>query len=197
LKAAYAEAARGAPAELHVVHASFAVGPSASATLGPPLDAFAAVPALSVDEQQARLVAHLDKVFESVPGFRDRPVRVFAHVVVNEPVLGLTALATALQAQLLVVGTHGHHGVTRWLLGSVAEGAVRQATCPVLVIPPEPNELPVPAVEPPCARCVAARTSSNGVEMWCEQHRQRHDRRHTYYQNDRVSLDHSLPLVVR
>ena len=198
LKAAYAEAMRSVPAELHVVHATFAVGPDASVSLGRPREGLGSAPAaLSVDEQQAQLIQHLDRVFESLPGIHERQVRVFAHVVLNEPVLGLTAVASALEAQLLVVGTHGHHGITRWLLGSVAEGAVRQSTCPVLVIPPEPNELPVPAVEPPCARCVAARASSGGTEMWCEQHRERHDRRHTYYQNDRVSSDHNLPLVVR
>jgi nucleotide-binding universal stress UspA family protein len=197
LKAAFAEALRGAPAELHVVHATFAVGPNASVSLGQPAEGFGPIPALSVDEQQAQLTQHLDKVFASLPGFHERQVRVFAHVVPNEPVLGLTALASALEAQLLVVGTHGHRGITRWLLGSVAEGAVRQSTCPVLVIPPEPNELPLPAVEPPCARCTAARASSNSREMWCEQHRERHDRRHTYYQNDRVSSDNNLPLVSR
>lgn len=197
LKAAYAEALRSAPAELHVVHASFAVGPNASVSLGRHFEGYGPIAALTIDEQQAQLVQHLDKVFECLPGFHERQVRVFAHVVLNEPVLGLTAVASALEAQLLVVGTHGHHGITRWLLGSVAEGALRQSACPVLVIPPEPGGLPVPAIEPPCARCVAARASSGGVEMWCEQHRERHDRRHTYYQNDRASLDHNLPLVVR
>lgn len=197
LKVAFAEAMRSVPAELHVVHATFAVGPNASVSPGRAFEGFGPVPALTVDEQQARLIQHLDQVFESLPGFHEGQVRVFAHVVLNEPVVGLTAVASALEAQLLVVGTHGHHGITRWLLGSVAEGALRQATCPILVIPPEPNELAVPTIEPPCARCVAARTSSGGAEMWCEQHRERHDRRHTYYQNDRVSLDHNLPLVVR
>jgi nucleotide-binding universal stress UspA family protein len=36
---------------------------------------------------------------------------------------------------LIVVGTHGHTGVSRILLGSVAERVVRGARCPVLVVP--------------------------------------------------------------
>jgi nucleotide-binding universal stress UspA family protein len=195
--AAYESARRSAPAELHVVHASFAAGPGSGVSLAPPYAGVGPIPILSVEEQQAQLVRHLDEVFASAPGFHDRQVRVVAHVILDQPALGLTELASVLEAQLLVVGTHGHHGVTRWLLGSVAESAVRRATCPVLVIPPEAHELPVPAIEPPCPRCVAARTSSNGQELWCEQHRERHDRRHTYYQNDRVSNDHSLPLISR
>jgi nucleotide-binding universal stress UspA family protein len=39
-----------------------------------------------------------------------------------------------LQADLLVVGTHGHTGLARLLLGSVAEELIRLATCSVLVV---------------------------------------------------------------
>lgn len=37
-------------------------------------------------------------------------------------------------ADLIVMGTHGRRGVTRALLGSVAESIVRTAPCPVLTI---------------------------------------------------------------
>jgi nucleotide-binding universal stress UspA family protein len=37
--------------------------------------------------------------------------------------------------ELIVVGTHGRTGVSRLLLGSVAERVTRGATCPVLVVP--------------------------------------------------------------
>lgn len=35
---------------------------------------------------------------------------------------------------LIVIASHGRTGVTRALLGSVAEGVMRQAPCPVLVV---------------------------------------------------------------
>lgn len=38
------------------------------------------------------------------------------------------------QADLIVIGTHGRTGLTRLILGSVAEGVVREATVPVLLI---------------------------------------------------------------
>ena len=37
-------------------------------------------------------------------------------------------------ADLIVMGTHGRRGPTRWWLGSVAERVVREATVPVLVV---------------------------------------------------------------
>ena len=37
-------------------------------------------------------------------------------------------------ADLIVMGTHGRHGVGRALLGSVAESVVRTSPCPVLTI---------------------------------------------------------------
>lgn len=37
---------------------------------------------------------------------------------------------------LVVVGTHGHRGLTRFLLGSTAEFVFRNATCPVLTVGP-------------------------------------------------------------
>jgi nucleotide-binding universal stress UspA family protein len=45
------------------------------------------------------------------------------------------------RAELLIVGTHGRHGVDRLLAGSVAEKVVRQASCSVLVarVQPEPD----------------------------------------------------------
>lgn len=43
--------------------------------------------------------------------------------------------ATAFNADLLVMGTHGRSGLKRLMMGSVAERTLRQATLPVLLIP--------------------------------------------------------------
>lgn len=40
------------------------------------------------------------------------------------------------EADLVVMGTHGHGAVRRALLGSVATAVARDATCPVLLVPP-------------------------------------------------------------
>lgn len=44
--------------------------------------------------------------------------------------------AIELGADLIVMGTHGRRGITRALLGSVAESVVRTAPCPVLTVRP-------------------------------------------------------------
>jgi nucleotide-binding universal stress UspA family protein len=38
------------------------------------------------------------------------------------------------EADLIVIGSHGRHGITRALVGSVAEAVMREAPCPVLVV---------------------------------------------------------------
>jgi nucleotide-binding universal stress UspA family protein len=131
LHIAYEHARSHAPAELHVVHASLAVG--ADGTGGEPL------PFESPEQQRARLVEHLQSELGKLAGFRSSQVRVQAHVLLDAPGFALTSLATELNADLLVVGSHGRRGIARWLLGSVAEAVVRQASCPVLVVPPPPR----------------------------------------------------------
>ncbi|NEO99816.1 MAG: universal stress protein [Symploca sp. SIO2E9] len=43
--------------------------------------------------------------------------------------------ARKLAADLIVVGSHGHRGFYKVLVGSVSEGLLRQANCPVLIVP--------------------------------------------------------------
>ena len=43
--------------------------------------------------------------------------------------------AEEIGADLIIVPSHGHHGMKRFVLGSVAEKIVRYAKCPVLVLP--------------------------------------------------------------
>jgi nucleotide-binding universal stress UspA family protein len=46
----------------------------------------------------------------------------------------IDAAAKELNAELIVMATHGRHGLARALLGSVAEKVVRTAPCPVLTV---------------------------------------------------------------
>lgn len=46
----------------------------------------------------------------------------------------ITSTAEKLGCDLIVMGTHGRTGVSRFLLGSIAEMVVRKAPCPVLTI---------------------------------------------------------------
>lgn len=186
--------ARVAPgkAELHVVHAVLAASPHATLPMAP-ISGLGTVSVLTLEEQQAALLAYLDRQIDAGAA---EGVRVYAHVLIDTPSLAVTRLASELQADLIVIGSHGQHGIARWLLGSVAEGVVRQAHCPVLVVPPPAEQLALPAFAPACPTCLATRRATSGAELWCEQHRERHGRRHTYYQRDRAGAETNLPLVV-
>ncbi len=48
----------------------------------------------------------------------------------------LPALARHHRCDLMVMASHGRDGAEHWLLGSVAEGVLRQAPCPVLLVRP-------------------------------------------------------------
>jgi nucleotide-binding universal stress UspA family protein len=59
----------------------------------------------------------------------------------------ILAQADSMQADLVVIGTHGRSGVDRWLLGSVAEKVLRKSRCPVLTVPPGlPDAVPAAPV---------------------------------------------------
>ena len=47
----------------------------------------------------------------------------------------ITQRARSIDADLIVVGTHGRTGLNRAMMGSVAERVVRRASCPVLTVP--------------------------------------------------------------
>lgn len=56
------------------------------------------------------------------------------HVVVGNPGKEITDYAAEIGAELIALPSHGRTGLSRVLLGSVAERVVRLAHCPVLVL---------------------------------------------------------------
>ena len=52
--------------------------------------------------------------------------------------------AEQMQADVIVIGTHGRSGLPHMLLGSVAEKVSRMASCPVLTIRPEAFQFELP-----------------------------------------------------
>lgn len=50
------------------------------------------------------------------------------------PVAQILKFAERERVDLIVIGSHGRTGFSRLLMGSVAEGVVRNAKCPVLVV---------------------------------------------------------------
>jgi nucleotide-binding universal stress UspA family protein len=75
----------------------------------------------------------------------------------GDPVTEILRAAAEERADFIVLGTHGRTGLTRLLMGSVAENVIRRATCPVLAaktpMPEEADLLPLRAAP---ARAVGA-----------------------------------------
>lgn len=142
--------------------------------------------------------AELEEWIAARLGSADRvppTVKVVAHEASGSPADVIVEMASDLLATVVVVGTHGRKGLQRMLLGSVAEAVVRNAGCTVLVVRPLMHQEPIPRIEPPCPRCVETRIQTEGREFWCEQHLEKHGRRHTYY-NTRLSswVNHRITL---
>ena len=56
------------------------------------------------------------------------------HYLSGVPETEILAFADREKVDLIVIGSHGRTGITRVLLGSVAEAVVRGAKCPVLTV---------------------------------------------------------------
>ena len=65
---------------------------------------------------------------------RGEGISVRAVVRTGEPYRGIVDLATDERADLVVMGTHGRSGMSRILLGSVADRVLRLGPCPVLTV---------------------------------------------------------------
>ena len=63
------------------------------------------------------------------------------HVDTGDPAEKIVEVAAKLDADLIVLDTHGRTGIKRLLIGSVAEKVVRLAGCPVLVVREKKHEL--------------------------------------------------------
>lgn len=140
------------------------------------------------DEREARrqhLLGWLRDHLRSGDG-APHTVKIVGHQASGDPAEVIVQMANDLLADFVVVGTHGRTGVQRMVMGSVAEKVVRNCGCPVLVARAKVHQHTVPQIEPPCSRCVETRVETEGDELWCEQHRTKHGRRHTYY-NTRLS----------
>jgi nucleotide-binding universal stress UspA family protein len=61
--------------------------------------------------------------------------RVRIAIAMGQPVDEILSAAGAPGVDLIVMGTHGRTGLDRLLVGSVAEGVLRRAPCPVVVMP--------------------------------------------------------------
>lgn len=108
------------PSGLHVLHVVFPLDVRTHRTL--PEEA-------SDRSREEAAQEHLEKLLDKM-GLAEA----VAKVVVGDAGLETTDYAKSINADLIVVPSHGFDGVKRLLLGSTAERIIRHANCSVLVL---------------------------------------------------------------
>jgi len=106
---------------------------------------------------------------------------VYVHTAVGAPADEIVWFAANLDADSIVIGTHGKKtALKRLLLGSVAGKVMRLAGCPVTVIREKNHDTAgkVPEIEPLCPDCGKTRQRTAGQTLWCERHSEHHVRAH-------------------
>jgi universal stress protein A len=87
----------------------------------------------------------LDKMLhEIVPA--DKAIPVEHRLAMGDPATEIVRTANEEQVDMIVMGTHGRRGLSRFLMGSVAESVIRHAPCPVLTYK-TPKQLAAPHPE--------------------------------------------------
>lgn len=113
-------------ARIHVINAIGATLPELSVALTDQM----------ISSLRHNNAAALDKLIEP-----RRKRATFGEIIVvdNDARDAILQAARTVRADLIVIGTHGRRGLSRVLLGSVAEDVVRRAPCPVLAVRMEPQ----------------------------------------------------------
>jgi nucleotide-binding universal stress UspA family protein len=137
--------AKALDAEIHLVHVKefrAAAGPGTlgyglagmpelAPISGVPMPGFDALPqpVAESEDQKSKLARWQQEIAQQgVKVTLHEPTGVVAEEILNE--------AKALNADLIVMGTHGHGAMYKLLVGSATKGVLKHATCPVLLMPP-------------------------------------------------------------
>ena len=67
-------------------------------------------------------------------GAQDQSIPVVVSMTEGKAAVEITQFAEANHVDLIVMSTRGQSGLSRWLMGSVADRVVRGATVPVLLV---------------------------------------------------------------
>src|SRR5262245_17944182 len=82
------------------------------------------------------LLERLNKVLPKDPN-----IPVIHRLLAGDAADAIIRTADSENVDMIVMGTHGRRGITRLLMGSVAEAVVRRASCPVLTVK-QPAKVP-------------------------------------------------------
>jgi universal stress protein A len=110
-------------AQLTLLHAQYVAPPAYDVGVAWPVEALGSAAQKALDQALAQA--------------KQRYPTTDAMLQVGYPADVIVKAAEKRSSDLIVIGTHGRRGVSRMLLGSVAEKVVRSAHVPVLTIPGE------------------------------------------------------------
>ncbi|MFC1908363.1 universal stress protein [Chloroflexota bacterium] len=96
---------------------------------GIPLDEPFYAGAVGRKEKQAR--RYLDRIAKSLI---KKGLSVSTEVLLGPPADQIAAYATHNEADLIIISTHGRSGISRWVMGSVADRVLRSSCVPVLMV---------------------------------------------------------------
>ena len=120
-------------AQLHAVHVlELPGGPKTASKLDQMSE--------NLSGMRSKLADHVTDVCRPIPPEPAFEQQVTLHVRLGSYAEAIHQVAVDVEADLIVVGTHGRTGVKRWVLGSVAEELMRVARAPVLVAHPKHYE---------------------------------------------------------
>ncbi len=121
-----AKMARREGARLHLLH----VAPPQ-----PDFVPYEAGPHVVRDQVAEQLRQEHRLLHQLAAGLQQQGLVVGAHMVQGPTVETILQWAAKDQVDCIILGSHGHGALRRLVLGSVSEGVIRGAQCPVLVVP--------------------------------------------------------------
>lgn len=113
-------------AEVHLVHVVVPL-PTMPGVEFPPI--------MGQKELAERYLDEQDQLAELVSELADIGVNATSLLTQGDPVKAILGETERLEAELIVVGSHGHGPLFEALVGSVSSGVLRHSPVPVLVVP--------------------------------------------------------------
>ncbi|WP_372880942.1 universal stress protein [Psychromonas sp.] len=88
-----------------------------------------------IDEMANDYPDETEKLKTLAEQVRGEDIETHAIFIEGVPALSILDLAEKMDADLIVMGTHGHGLVSGLLLGGVSQAIIKKADCPVLLVP--------------------------------------------------------------
>lgn len=98
---------------------------------------------VSDEELPKHFPSEYGKLREIVASLQDLGTDAQQLLVSGPAVDRILALAEEKKVEMIVLGSHGHGALYKLLVGTISEGVLRRADCPVLIVPSETKKVPV------------------------------------------------------